>query len=461
MKPKLFLLLLLIGIALAGCDHGTNPAPEQTKSYIVTFDTDGGSAAPSPITVQDGKTAGTLPTAPTKDDFNFAGWWTQKDGGGSQFTDATPVTADITVYAKWTALPVYTVTFDSDGGTSSTSTKSVEEGKTVDSLPINPTKNGYAFEGWFTDKNGGGSQFDGTTVVTADITVYAKRVPLYTVTFDSDGGQPDTTLLTIEEGHVIGSLPDAPVKTGYTFSGWFTDKNGAGDQVTDTTVITGSITVYANWTINQYTVTFDSQGGSPVPPITIDYNTTIGDSFPFAPTYDGHLFGGWWTETNGGGTQFVDSTPVTDNITVSAYWEDTTAGFAITGVPIGTFAIYLLSSNPTTADEFYSDITDNYLDDIIAFSFIINQIPIDSTHWYIPTSTQDTLIGSPSDGTYTMVLLNFSNSVVTKANNVTITNGCGIVSYDSFVVLPSTTNLKITIPGFLNNMILKTTNTRR
>jgi uncharacterized repeat protein (TIGR02543 family) len=98
-KMSLFGMIALVSVSLffLGCPAGDSE-PEQVT---VSFDTDGGSAAPSAVTVEKEGTI-TLPTSPAKSGYDFDGWYTTKSGGGTAFTATTKVTASITVYAKWT-----------------------------------------------------------------------------------------------------------------------------------------------------------------------------------------------------------------------------------------------------------------------------------------------------------------------------------------------------------------------
>jgi uncharacterized repeat protein (TIGR02543 family) len=113
---------------------------------------------------------------PTRTGYDFGGWYTAANGGGTQFTASTPVTADATVYAKWTALQ-YTITFNLDGGNidgvTTAQTRNASYNSTVANTPT-PTRNRYNFDGWYTEQNGGGTRFTASTPVTADATVYAK-----------------------------------------------------------------------------------------------------------------------------------------------------------------------------------------------------------------------------------------------------------------------------------------------
>jgi uncharacterized repeat protein (TIGR02543 family) len=166
----------LFMLSIVGCDNATTT----TTQYTVTFDANGGQVSPSAGMVEEGKTLSSLPT-PTKEsgeDTFFQGWYTKNgtnDDWGTPFTVLTPITTDITVYAKWgNTEPIkHTVTFNPDGGAVNPTGVWINSGDPVGSLPT-PTKNSNTFEGWWTALNGGGTQFIETTMVTSDITVYAK-----------------------------------------------------------------------------------------------------------------------------------------------------------------------------------------------------------------------------------------------------------------------------------------------
>ncbi|GHU71023.1 hypothetical protein FACS189450_06390 [Spirochaetia bacterium] len=150
----------------------------------------------------------------------------------------------------------YTVTFNANGGTVATESVKVETGKTVSSLPT-PTKvsGDTIFWGWFSkDGTGGdwGSAFTSSTVVTGDITVYARwgntaAPTLFTVTLNADGGTVTPTSIQVLSGDTVGTLP-TPTKSGNTFGGWYTAQNGGGTAFTAASAVSASITVYAKWT---------------------------------------------------------------------------------------------------------------------------------------------------------------------------------------------------------------------
>jgi M6 family metalloprotease-like protein/uncharacterized repeat protein (TIGR02543 family) len=136
-------------------------------TYNVTFNSNGGTAVPSQ-TVKNNEMA-TLPTQPSKAGSVFAGWYTDANLTNA-YNFATPVTSNLTLYAKWTVL-TYTVQFNSNGG-SSVPSQTVSYISTA-KVPIAPTKAGYSFVGWYTASNLR-TLYNFSTPVTSNLTLYAK-----------------------------------------------------------------------------------------------------------------------------------------------------------------------------------------------------------------------------------------------------------------------------------------------
>ena len=198
------------------------------------------------------------------------------------------------------------------------------EGGTYGTLASSLKRTGYTFSGWFGGENGTGAQIMSSTANTAySRTIYSKWTPnTYQVTFNANGSgatvSPSTTNVTY--GSTYGDLP-TPLRTGYTFDGWFTAASG-GDQVTSSTMvaITDAQTLYAHWTTNTYQVTFNANGGTVSPSTTtVTYDATYG-TLP-TPTRGGHIFNGWFTAKTGG-TEVKSTTKVsiTDDQTLYAHW---------------------------------------------------------------------------------------------------------------------------------------------
>ena len=160
---------------------------------------------------------------------------------------------------------------------------------------------GYTFGGW--NKADGTAWDYASDKVTDNITLYAKwAANTYTITFDTAGGS-EIAPITQDYGTVI-TAPEAPTREGYTFIGW--------DKEIPTTMPAENMTVTAQWEINQYTITFDTNGGSEIAPITQDYSTVI--TAPEAPEREGYTFIGW--------DKAIPETMPAENITLKAQWKD-------------------------------------------------------------------------------------------------------------------------------------------
>ena len=192
-----------------------------------------------------------------------------------------------------------TVTFLSDGESAA---PSQIRANTPADQPADPTKEGYTFIGWYN----GESEWDfetPVTPVTPDLTLTAKwQLNQYTITFDTAGGS-EVPSITQDYGTAI-TAPANPTKTGYTFAGW--------DREIPTTMPAGDMTITARWQVNQYTITFDTAGGSEVPSITQDYGTAI--TPPAAPTRTGYTFAGW--------DKTIPTTMPAGNMTITARWTE-------------------------------------------------------------------------------------------------------------------------------------------
>ena len=269
--------------AIGGAETGNKEywAKWEINQYTITFDTNGGSEI-APIT-QDYGTEITVPADPTRKGYTFKGW-------DKEIPETMPA-ENITVKAQW-GINQYTITFDTNGGNEIAPI--TQDYGTEITTPDNPTRKGYTFKGW--DKE------IPETMPAENITVKAQwEINQYTITFDTNGGS-EIAPITQDYGTEI-TTPDNPTRKGYTFKGW--------DKEIPETMPAENITVKAQWEINQYTITFDTNGGSEIAPITQDYGTEI--TTPDNPTRKGYTFKGWDKE--------IPETMPAENITVKAQWE--------------------------------------------------------------------------------------------------------------------------------------------
>ena len=319
------------------------------NKYTITFDTDGGTEIPA-IT-QDYGTRITAPAAPTKTGYTFDGWdeeipvtmpaknmtitakWTvnqytitlmvddvdqitihddygadisqyigaiNKEGynfigwakeDGTLFTQTTMPAENLVLHACW-GVNKYTIMFDTDGGTEIAPI--IADYDTAITAPAAPTKEGYTFAGWDKDIP--------VTMPAENVTIKALwNINQYTITFDTDGG--DYIAPITQDYNTAVTAPAAPTKTGYTFAGW--------DRAIPATMPADDMTIKAQWTINQYTITFDTDGGSTIDAITQDYGTKI--TAPADPTKEGYVFDGWDKE--------IPATMPAENLSIKANWK--------------------------------------------------------------------------------------------------------------------------------------------
>ena len=254
----------------------------EINRYTITFDTAGGSEI-APIT-QDYDTAITAPADPTREGYTFIGW--------DMEIPTTMPAENMTVTAQW-EINRYTITFDTAGG--SEIAPIMQDYGTAITAPADPTREGYTFIGWDMEIP--------TTMPAENMTVTAQwEINRYTITFDTAGGS-EIASITQDYGTAI-TTPADPTREGYTFIGW--------DREIPETMPAENITLKARWEINQYTITFDTAGGSEIAPITQDYGTQI--TTPEAPTREGYTFIGWDRE--------IPTTMPAENITITAKWKD-------------------------------------------------------------------------------------------------------------------------------------------
>ena len=280
-------------------------------AYIGEVIPENAPALPATTEVTEGTTV-TVATVPSLDGYKFSGWYYN----GSIVTSFEMPKADVTLEGIWTEdkteEAVYTVTYTFDGNAPAGATVpvpvNVKEGETVTLAEV-PSAEGYTFDGWYY----GAEIATSITMPANDVTITGKwTVNEYDIVLDANGGEfADGSAQftdTVEYGKDLDTvLPDVPVKEGYTFVDWV-DKDG--NPIPDT-MPSGPIDATAEWKINEYTITFDSNGGSEVPAATYEYGATVAE--PAAPTRTGFIFKGW--------EPALPATMPANNLTVKAVWE--------------------------------------------------------------------------------------------------------------------------------------------
>ena len=250
-------------------------------------------------------------------------------------------------------LPAHTVTYNGNTNTSGSVPTDGSKYHTTDTVTVlgntgSLVRTGYTFAGWNTAANGSGTSYTGGDtfdIDSNDVTLYAQWTAVdYTVSYDGNtntGGSVPTdgnTYNITDTVTVLGNTGSI-VKTGYTFAGWNTAANGSGTSYSEDDAFamgSSNITLYAQWTENVYTVSYDgnSNTGGAVPTDGTSYNTTdtatvLGNTGSLVRT--GYTFAGWNTAADGSGTSYnVGDTFVMDNNDVTLYAKWTTIEYAVT-----------------------------------------------------------------------------------------------------------------------------------
>ena len=313
-------------------------------SYNVNLVINGGSVSYTSFDVTyDGTYVG-LPT-PNWPGHTFKGWNTKEDGSGTTITTSTRVTAtsNHTLYAIWT----FKVTLILKGGNVSHTTFDVIYGGTYAGLPT-PNWPGYTFKGWNTKEDGSGTTITTSTKVTtkSDQTLYAQwvensstgdaNVPVtYTINYFANGGTGAPSSQTKTKDKTLTLRTGVPTKYGYKFLGWskFSTATSATYQPGDTYTGNASMTLYAVWETNKYTVTYNANGGTGTM-VNSDYTYGVSKELSVNTfTKEGYTFKCWNTKVDGTGINYTDKQSITisEDLTLYAQWKSNDSSTGNTG----------------------------------------------------------------------------------------------------------------------------------
>ncbi len=302
------------------------------NKYTLTFETNGGTAIANKVEWEDTDII-IADYSTTKQGFTFEGWYED-----ASFTmpieENFRLTENKTIYAKWAenAIPKYTLTFNTNGGTAiAPITENV--GAIIDLSVYVTTKSGFTFEGWYSDV--GLTNKISSATLDSNKTVYAKwkeNAPsTHTLTFNTNGGSA-ISAITKEKGSVIDLSSYKPTKSGYEFKGWYQDR-ALKQKVTSVTLDTDKI-VYAKWSLksqggggiiggggisteSKYDLVLKTVDGTVLDTVECSKNTTV-DLEKYKFDKDGFIFDGWFTDKQL--TNKVTQIKMTEDITLYAKW---------------------------------------------------------------------------------------------------------------------------------------------
>ena len=476
-------------------------------SYKISYNLDGGSKNGSywPTTATYG-TAFNV-SNPTRTGYSFRGWTatgintsTAKYGSTKSsatnswtsgttlvyyssymgFNNLTPTNnGTVTLKANWEANG-YTLTANANGGsipstsgwtgTGTTSTKTVKYDSTYGTLPT-PTRTGYTFAGWWTASSGGNQVSSSTKMnSTSGATIYAHWTPnIYKITLDKQSGSEGTDEIYLKyntawcsnsSGTATITSITKPTRTGYTFGGYYTDKNGAGTQIINAsgsitgskTYIASADTLYAKWTANTYSIVYDANGGSGSmsnQSMTYDKASNLTTN---TYTRQGYYFVGW-SKTKLG----VQSTILTSDI----YKDEASVNNLATSGSITLYAVWLdtWANHVTTPTGSGSSTSPYIIDSAEDLAWMINNhgsalkyfkqtkaINLSEYNWY-PIGTGDKPFKGVYDGQgFAIDNINIPN--ITNAGNKKIQSNVGLFG---FVNSATITNIYLTNANVYGN----------
>ena len=270
------------------------------KRCTIKFDTqEGGTEIPD--VVQDEGYTVAKPADPTRENYRFAGWYL----GGSEYNFDSVVSQDLTIEAKW-VLQCYLV-FDLGYGEESNvyyKTAPKDIGLTVgtDELKKNPSRAGFKFMGWYTEKDGQGTKIEDDkfpyVLEKMETVFYAYWKESFTIVFAADNETSETSDVAVLKGDAITEqeAPDTPVYENYRFDGWFSERNGGGTEFRVGETVFADDTpkkYYAKW-VRQYVVTIDTNGGPQYgDPFKVDTGSKLSQPNASYHVKKGHDFVNW------------------------------------------------------------------------------------------------------------------------------------------------------------------------
>lgn len=323
------------------------PEPE---TYTVSYNTNGGSGAPSAQVKTENVTLTLSSTKPTRSGYTFKGWSTSKTATSPTYYAGGSYTANAsaTLYAVWeqNAPTTYTVSYNANGGSGAPSSQTKTHNVTLTLSSTKPTRSGYTFLGWSTSSTATSPTYyaSGSYTANASATLYAvwsKNAPAtYTVSFNANGGSGAPSSVTKTDGVTLYLPTTEPYRSNYEFLGWSTSSTA-----TSPTYYAGgsfsrnaNTTLYAVWEYSPetYTVRYNANGGTGAPSSqtkTYGVNLTLSSTIP---SRSGYNFLGWSTSSTATSATYSAGGSYTANAgaTLYAVWEKANYEFSISNLTV-------------------------------------------------------------------------------------------------------------------------------
>ena len=316
----------------------TEVIPALPITYTVSYDANGGSGAPASQTKTKDVALTLSSTKPTRTGYKFLGWAASKTATSAQYQPGGSYTANaaVTLYAVWKTND-YTVSYDANGGTGAPAAQTKKHGMALTLSSTKPTRTGYTFLGWAASKTATSAQYQpgGSYTANAAVTLYAVwKTNDYTVSYDANGGTGAPAAQTKKHGMALTLSSTKPTRTGYTFLGWAASKTATSAQYQPGGSYTANaaVTLYAVWKTNDYTVSYDANGGTGAPAAQTKTHGTALTLSSTKPTRTGYTFLGWAASKTATSAQYQPGGSYTANAAVTLYavWKENAPTYATT-----------------------------------------------------------------------------------------------------------------------------------
>ncbi|MBQ7612012.1 MAG: InlB B-repeat-containing protein [Spirochaetaceae bacterium] len=352
----------------SGSESGNSSEPSTPKTYIVTFEANGGSGTMQPQVFAENEEKELNPVEFAKEAHNFQGWATSSTGD-VVYADKAKIspTNDMTLWAKWEAIPTYTVTFNANGGSGTMQPQVFVENVEQALSPNTFIKEDYYFVGWAITQAGETMYTDKQIIaVLGNVELYAVWAlrETYTVEFHPNGGYNGGSMSmspqTFKQGIAAKLSKNLFHRLDHAFAGWSTTKNGEVEYVNEQTIIVErNMKLYAIWTLTAFKVTFNANGGiGKMEPQTFEKDKEwwlSENTF----TRTNYVFAGWATSPTDE-IEYVNNQKITveNNMTLYAVWRLTgSAGPDCKYISFGEWPQSVLPQNSTvTVNESQSKI---------------------------------------------------------------------------------------------------------
>ena len=315
-------------------------------TYTVSYDANGGTGAPGRQTKTYGVTLTLTTLIPTRRNYSFVGWSKDRNATSASYTAGGSYTdnADVTLYAVWRYDPeTYSIRYNANGGTGAPANQSKTYGVPLTLSAVKPTRVGYEFLGWATSRNATTSEYAPGERYTDEesVTFYAvwRYIPkTYTVSYDANGGGNTPASQTKTEDVTLILTSTIPTRYGYTFKGWAMSSSAtsATYQSGGSYTANESVTLYAVWEINTYTVSFDANGGTNAPN---PQRKTHGQNLILTvaiPTRPNHVFLGWAADSSATSIAYAPGATYTaeEDVTLYAVWQERNYDFSVSDLTV-------------------------------------------------------------------------------------------------------------------------------